>query len=72
VLGAVAVVLATAASIVDKRESLRWLWVGLGVAGALVAAPTGSSQPPTGHIELRQQAPLLRHRDMDDERSKER
>jgi hypothetical protein len=38
-LSVVVLVLAAAATIVDKRESLRWLWVVLIVAGALVGVP---------------------------------
>jgi WD40 repeat protein len=40
------VVLAATATIVDKRESLRWLWVALIVAGVLVGAPAAFLASP--------------------------
>jgi WD40 repeat protein len=46
VLSVLVVVLAAAATIVDKRESLRWLWVALIVAGALVGGPAAVLASP--------------------------
>jgi hypothetical protein len=45
-LSVLVAVLAAAATIVDKDESLRWLWVALIVAGALVGAPTAVLASP--------------------------
>jgi hypothetical protein len=45
-LSGLVVVLAAAATLVDKRESLRWLWTLLIVAGALVGAPAAILASP--------------------------
>jgi uncharacterized protein (DUF779 family) len=47
-LSALVVVLSAAATIVDKRESLRWLWVVLIVAGVLVGVPAAVLATPWG------------------------
>ena len=60
VLGVLAALLGAAASIVDKRESLRWLWLLLTVLGAVVGVPAALFASPWW--QNRQQARLEQER----------